>query len=276
MILNLKTTEHPVRGQSGFKGVHLVQYKGCTPHFEARVKISKNGKQHSIYMGKSYSAHECAEIYDREIVKIRGESAMTNKGLALFDIGALNDSGLGDDYLCGIALLFVEWLYKRPSKRGNFTEFARIHCKELNHRKFTSREIEQILFHLEKVAAISIANKKQIPQFAVVAYKKGYKQMVEHKFQKIQQKEENAMKEAKDLTAKTPEELELLAKQLLEMSEVKKKEIASGDQIRKTLNPLILNVCQAKGKYERLLEQMLDASTELDNAVKGLKEALKF
>lgn len=201
---------------------------------------------------------------------------MASKGLKLFDIGALHDSGLDDPYLSGVALLFVDWLYKRPSKRSSFTEFVRTQNKELNNRKFTSREIEQILFHLEKVGAIIIANKKQVPQLAVVAYKHGYKQSIDNTAQEIKNKEENAMKDAKNLTAKTPEELELLAKQLLEMSEVRKKEIANGDQIRKQLNPLILNVCQAKGKYDRLLEQMLDASTELDNAVKGLKAALKF
>lgn len=275
--MKLSPKERHFIGKSGFKGVHFIQHKGVNnPYFEASVKVTKNGRQHCIYLGRSNSAHECAEIYDREIIKIRGKSAMTNKGLGLFDIGALNDAGLNDQHLCGIALLFVDWLYKRPSKRGSFTEFVRFHNKDLNHRKFTSREIEQILFHLEKVGGISIANKKQVPQLAIVAYKHGYKQIAEHKAQEIQQKEENAMKDAKDLTAKTPEELELLAKQLLEMSEVKKKEIANGDQIRKTLNPLILNVCQAKGKYDRLLEQMLDASTELDNAVKGLKAALKF
>ncbi|WP_238327029.1 hypothetical protein [Rodentibacter pneumotropicus] len=80
----------------------------------------------------------------------------------------------------------------------------------------------------------------------------------------------------KELTAKTPEELEAMAKQLLELSQAKKDEIKNGDQIRKTLNPLILAVCQAKGKYNRLLEQQLDVMTELDNAVDALKEALKF
>ncbi|OOF56181.1 hypothetical protein BKK56_04160 [Rodentibacter genomosp. 2] len=91
---------------------------------------------------------------------------------------------------------------------------------------------------------------------------------------KIQNKETEMNN--KELTAKTPEELEAMAKQLLELSQAKKDEIKNGDQIRKTLNPLILAVCQAKGKYNRLLEQQLDVMTELDNAVDALKDALKF
>lgn len=67
-----------------------------------------------------------------------------------------------------------------------------------------------------------------------------------------------------------------MAKQISELSQAKKEEIKNGDVIRKTLSPLILNVCQAKGKYNRLLEQQLDAMTELDNAINALKDALKF
>lgn len=77
------------------------------------------------------------------------------------------------------------------------------------------------------------------------------------------------------LDSKTPEELAKMAEELLALSEAKKKEIANADTIRKRLNPLILNCFQAKGKVERALNELLDVTTDLDNALNALRDAMK-
>ena len=60
-----------------------------------------------------------------------------------------------------------------------------------------------------------------------------------------------------------------------ELARTKEQEGVEKDALRKTLNPLILNAVQAKGKYERKLNELLDISTELDNVLNALKDALK-
>lgn len=90
-----------------------------------------------------------------------------------------------------------------------------------------------------------------------------------------QKQKETTMEKVTDLTQLPIESLKMLAKQAEELARTKEQEGVEKDALRKTLNPLILNAVQAKGKYERKLNELLDISTELDNALNALKDALK-
>ncbi|MDG6340434.1 hypothetical protein [Glaesserella parasuis] len=161
---------------------------------------------------------------------------------------------------------FCKYLDKRKSKTGKFLEFSKAELKQ----KLTIKEVATIINYLEQDGIATLSNKEQQPNLVIVKYShrngNKFKENLKHQ-------DNNQMK---DLTKLSAEELDAMAKQISELSQAKKEEIKNGDVIRKTLSPLILNVCQAKGKYNRLLEQQLDAMTELDNAINALKDALKF
>ena len=113
--------------------------------------------------------------------------------------------------------------------------------------------------------------KQQRPNLIVVRFiSKPLKQHIEQQKQK-----ETTMEKVTDLTQLPIESLKMLAKQAEELARTKEQEGVEKDALRKTLNPLILNAVQAKGKYERKLNELLDISTELDNALNALKDALK-
>lgn len=160
--------------------------------------------------------------------------------------------------------LFFEFVSnsKKPVSMQDFL------LKNSKASRIDKASLEKIIFYLESEGLISFENRfsKSMHSRCIAT----------GKTQEITEKESEKMaKAAEKITEKTPEELEAIAQELLKLSEVKKKELASGDHIRKTLNPLILQVCQAKGKIARLLEQQIDAVDELDKAVHNLKDALK-
>ena len=45
--------------------------------------------------------------------------------------------------------------------------------------------------------------------------------------------------------------------------------------LKKQIRPLILACFQAKGKVERSLNELLDVTTELDNSLNALRDAMK-
>ncbi len=161
--------------------------------------------------------------------------------------------------------LFLEFVLnsKKPVSMQDFI------MKNAKASRIDKSSLEKIILYLESEGLISIENRfsKSIHSRCIAIEKPP----------KITKKESEEMTKTseKTITEKSPEELEAMAQELLKLSEVKKKELASGDHIRKTLNPLILQVCQAKGKIARLLEQQIDAVDELDKAVNNLKDVLK-
>ncbi|MGY4677633.1 hypothetical protein ACWIT3_07870 [Pasteurella sp. P03HT] len=158
---------------------------------------------------------------------------------------------------------FLEFL-RSQDKAQSIQDFAN---KRPKSNRLDVASMERIIIYLEQSGLIQIEQRlAKACLFKCVAVKE----------QKIKKENEEMAKTAeKTITEKTPEELEAMAQELLKLSEAKKKELASGDHIRKTLNPLFLQVCQAKGKINRLIEQQIDAMDELDKAVNNLKEALK-
>ncbi|MDC4238407.1 hypothetical protein [Pasteurella multocida] len=160
--------------------------------------------------------------------------------------------------------LFFEFVSnsKKPVSMQDFL------LKNSKASRIDKASLEKIIFYLESEGLISFENRfsKSMHSRCIAT----------GKTQEITEKESEKMaKAAEKITEKTPEELEAIAQELLKLSEVKKKELASGDHIRKTLNPLILQVCQAKGKVLRLSEQQIDALDELEKAINNLKDALK-
>jgi len=83
------------------------------------------------------------------------------------------------------------------------------------------------------------------------------------------------LEKSNSLEHKSPEELAEMAQELLKLSEAKKQEIANGDVLKKQIRPLILACFQAKGKVERSLNELLDVTTELDNSLNALRDAMK-
>lgn len=266
-------------GVSGFRGVRLsgLKSKKWCSNFEFKGK--------NFYVGIFDDPREAALAYDKKVLEVLGSKAITNRQLGLFKTGAemkkpKADFGLDKlanlpkwefDFLCR----FAAWINKRPSRKGKLIEFKKEY-PELN--KIPIEQIKQALAGLEECGYLTIDGKENDP-FSLRLMHYDDRELGK-KVEKFKQDEkayrEQQMKKLQDITKQTPEELEEMAKQLMELSKVKKEEIKNGDQIRKMLNPLILAVCQAKGKYNRLLEQQLDVMTELDNAVDALKEALKL
>ncbi|HII3703535.1 TPA: hypothetical protein ACY36E_002094 [Pasteurella multocida] len=161
--------------------------------------------------------------------------------------------------------LFLEFVLnsKKPVSMQDFI------MKNAKASRIDKSSLEKIILYLESEGLISIENR-----FSKSMYSRC---IATGKTQEVTEKESEKMaKAAEKITEKTPEELEAMAQELLKLSEVRKKELASGDHIRKTINPLILQVCQAKGKVSRLLEQQIDAVDELEKAINNLKDALKL
>ncbi|MDO4698339.1 MAG: hypothetical protein Q4A60_06675 [Pasteurellaceae bacterium] len=247
-------------GKSGFRGVRM----SGNAKKPFRADFEKDGQY--IYLGNFSAADEAARAYDKKVIEMFGESAMTNQALGLLD-PPKTETQLSE-HLLAIATQFCKYLEKRKTRSGKFLEFARaVGCR------LSVNEVGQIIRFLEENDLATLSNASQQPNLIVVKFNRKVVSEFEknHPIQK-----EPQMTNTNDLMNKSPEELEALAKQITALSEAKKEEIRNGDQIRKMLNPLILAVCQAKGKYDRLLEQQLDAMTELDNAVNALKEALKL
>ncbi|MGC6408947.1 hypothetical protein ACNO7M_10115 [Bisgaard Taxon 45] len=160
--------------------------------------------------------------------------------------------------------LFFEFVSssKKPVSMQDFL------LKNSKASRIDKASLEKIILYLESEGFISFENRfsKSMHSRCIAT----------GKTHEVTEKESEQMaKVAEKITEKTPEELEAIAQELLKLSEVKKKELASGDHIRKTLNPLILQVCQAKGKVLRLSEQQIDAIDELEKAINNLKDALK-
>ncbi|HHE3654154.1 TPA: hypothetical protein ACPDWD_001471 [Pasteurella multocida] len=156
---------------------------------------------------------------------------------------------------------FIEFL-RSQDKAQSIQDFAN---KRPKSNRIDVASMEKIIIYLEQSGLIKIEQRlAKACLFKCVAVK-------EHK-----EKTEGKMaKPVEKITEKTPEELEAMARELLKLSETKKKELASGDHIRKMLNPLLLQVAQAKGKLGRLIEQQIDAMDDLEKAVNNLKDALK-
>ncbi|WP_424408481.1 hypothetical protein [Pasteurella sp. PK-2025] len=163
--------------------------------------------------------------------------------------------------------------------KNSFLEFLRSQDRPQSMQDFINKRpqlsridvssMEKIVIYLEQEGLIKIERRlAKVCLFKCSVVKECKEKVKKENF-------EMTKKTEKTITEKTPEELEAMAQELLKLSEVKKKELASGDHIRKTLNPLILQVCQAKGKVDRLIEQQIDALDELDKAVNNLKNALK-
>lgn len=231
-----------------------------------------------IIIGLFEDKYQAAQARDNKALELYGENAVTNLRLGLLkeqeEMKQENTQPEDEtpEHIFKIGIDFLRYLEKRKSRTGRFIEFSRAYKIHLN-----INDVRKVLAFLEEDGFIKIANKAASPTMVSVRFINKYiRENAERLKENISLKKQEEKQMAKpDITAKTPEELEAMAKELLALSQAKKQEIANGDHIKKTLNPLILNVCQAKGKYERLLDQQIDAMTEFNNAIDALKEALK-
>jgi hypothetical protein len=67
------------KATSGFKGVH--SNNDPKSPFKYRSDIRVDGKRH--FVGYFNDPVECAEAYDKKLIELRGEQAVTNKSLGL-------------------------------------------------------------------------------------------------------------------------------------------------------------------------------------------------
>ena len=261
--MNLTASEQKALNRIGIAGFRGVRASGQAKK-PWLAEFTHKGK--TYYGGCHESAREAAIAYDNLVIKVVGDKAITNKKLGLLEENEIEKTDLSD-YLLEIAGEFILYLDKRKSKTGKFLEFSKAKLR----KKISLKEVWQILLYLEEKGLALLSNKQQQPNLIVVRFiSKPLKQHIEQQKQK-----ETTMEKVTDLTQLPIESLKMLAKQAEELARTKEQEGVEKDALRKTLNPLILNAVQAKGKYERKLNELLDISTELDNALNALKDALK-
>ena len=253
--MNLTASEQKALNRIGIAGFRGVRASGQAKK-PWLAEFTHKGK--TYYGGCYESAREAAIAYDNLVIKVVGDKAITNRKLGLIEENEIEKTDLSD-YLLEIAGEFISYLDKRKSKTGKFLEFSKAKLR----KKISLKEVWQILLYLEEKGLALLSNKQQQPNLIVVRFiSKPLKQHIEQQKQK-----ETTMEKVTDL--------KMLAKQAEELARTKEQEGVEKDALRKTLNPLILNAVQAKGKYERKLNELLDISTELDNALNTLKDALK-
>lgn len=270
-------------GSTGFRGVRTCNDK-TKPCFMAQIAMRENGKKVYYKTDRFDTALEAAIAYDKLAKEIHKEKAVTNKSLGLIDMGKAakepnKDQVLNllwenidlDDRLKRISQGFCEHLSVQRNSKGKFIEFER--KAKLN---IPQDEAVKIITELSAVGIVSVeeSTRNYPPKLWHVRIKINAFLAKKVKHLREKHKQEHEMAKPSDLTEKSPEELAAMAKELLALSEAKKQEIANGDVIKKQLRPIILQCFQAKGKVERTLNELLDVTTELDNALNALRDAM--
>lgn len=251
-------------------------------------------KAHIQHMGQNFNLGlfdnpvDAAIARDKKAMSLWGENAVTNDKLGLL---SENDRGIWmpDDvekiksqinqslpkHLIYFGRLFFVQVSLARERGLTFAEAMR---QEPKLNTLSKKDRTKILMRLkqERFIIIDEQNKNSVDKNRV--YSASYppnQQLIKESEMAIKKDTSMTLQKQTSLENKSPEELLAMAEELKKLSEAKKQEIANGDVIRKTLRPLVLNAFQAKGKFERKLNELLDVSTELDNALNALRDAMK-
>ncbi|CDF99504.1 hypothetical protein [Avibacterium paragallinarum] len=262
------------KSKSGFIGVIKTQNNDFKPH------ISLNGS--TVFFPSFNDAISAALFIDEKRVELLGNDCITNQsaGLIYGDYTVKNMKKVIDEYikanklgirLANVATVFLEVLWSNRTRQGRIIDAE----KSFKNRKcgaihLTDDETKLILNDLQEFGLIRITSNKYGPKLWVA--KLDLKKELRPTSPITPTTKEKDMQQLDKLS---PEMLENLAKQAAELARAKKQEAEEKHNLRTLLDPLILNAVQAKGKYERLLNELLDTSTELDNVLNALKDALK-
>ncbi|OOF51421.1 hypothetical protein BKK54_03140 [Rodentibacter genomosp. 1] len=270
-------------GSTGFRGVRTCN-DTMRPRFMAQIVMRENGQKVYYKTARFDTALEAAIAYDKLAKQIHKEKAVTNKDLGLIHMG--REKELSKDKVMGaiwetvnlcdrlkrISQGFCEHLSTQRNTKGKFIEFEKI--SKIN---IPQNEVVKIIEELSAIGLIIVeeSTRNYPPKLWHVKIQINAYLARKIKVLREKHKQEKKMAQEINLTDKSPEELLAMAEELKKLSEAKKQEIANGDVIKKTLRPLVLNAFQAKGKFERKLNELLDVSTELDNALNALRDAMK-
>lgn len=263
---------------SGYIGVNW-----CEPAKKWKAAITDGGKY--IQIGLFDKAIDAAVARDNKAMELWGCDAVTNYGLGLIkdtdDFVLVRDDDKIKEkinrslpphlrFLAGKLFAIVTF------SKDKGTTFSEIMKSDSKMASLSKRERVRILNSLEREGIIFVDKKIGSPdkgRIYQISYKP--KELAKGINMNIKQDTTATKEKSYSLDSKTPEELAKMAEELLALSEAKKKEIANADTIKKRLNPLILNCFQAKGKVERALNELLDVTTDLDNALNALRDAMK-
>ncbi|WP_439259517.1 hypothetical protein [Lonepinella sp. BR2930] len=260
-------------GKSGFRGVYMM---GGNWYVNLRFK----GKRYSY--GHSFSSTiEAAQAYDELALKIKGEKAMTNKKLGLFP-NAFHKSnrklvlseirritGLTGKYE-HLLQLFCEFLLERKGQKCTFLNFENYLTR--NTRNISPEDVTAIFNALIKHDLLDV---EPASKHLAVKLWRVRLNISDEIIQVINKDKQEQPMTKQNLTELTPEALEELAKQAAELAKSKKQEAEEKHNLRTVIHPLLLNILQAKGRFEIKLNELLDLSTELDNAIKAIEDAMK-
>lgn len=281
-------------GETGFRGVRACRDK-TKPCFMGQIVTNNNGVKTWHKTERFDTSLEAAIAYDKLAKVIHKEKAVTNKMLGLIDMGKIDkepnkDQVLNmlwenielDDRLKRISRGFCEYLSIQRNSKGKFIEFER-------KAKFNIPQDEavKIITELSSVGMLNVEESTRnyppklwhvrikINAFLAKKVKKLREKHAQEQEMSIKKDTSITLEKANSLEHKSPEELAAMAQELLKLSEAKKQEIANGDVLKKQIRPLILACFQSKGKVERSLNELLDVTTELDNALNALRDAIK-
>lgn len=280
--ISKKQTEHLVNlaknNKSGFIGVSWYE-----PAQKWKASIRDLGQKFNL--GFFDDPIQAAIERDNKAIELWGSNAVTNYRLGLFKKAEqefLVPSGEDLEKRINRALpkhlqYFGRIIFKLITfaRERGITFLEAIHQQsELN--RISKKDRAKIITCLEheKLIYVDKQNNNSVDKNRIYSISYPPKQLIKESEMNIKKDTSMTSEKQNSLEHKSPEELEAMAKELLNLSEAKKQEIANGDAIKKILRPLILNCYQAKGKVERKLNELLDVSSELDNALDALRDAI--
>lgn len=266
-------------GVSGYKGVHWD--KDSKKYY---VVVYYQGK--AIRGGYYDDKIEAAYAYDEMALSLKGEKAQTNYKLGLLgkdmkkekdDYDKLTAQICDDDFTYPIEknpiiFEFIHWLRRNPKKKGTILQFSKLFPRILKVPKI---ELQTTIKELAETGFLKINDGNIMFNMRTIYCNDKFISESLDKERQIQQEQKKKMKQLSNLNDLTPEALKQLAKQAEELAKNKELQNEEKHSLRTVLNPLILNVAQTKGKYDRKLNELLDVSIELDNALNALRDALK-
>lgn len=264
--------------KSGFIGVSWYEFAQ-----KWKASIQQNGQ--AINIGLFDDPVKAAIARDNKAIELWGSNAVTNDGLGLFkkeERAFWVPDGERLEKRINQALpkhlqYFGRMLFKLITfAREQGVTFLEAIRQQSELNRISKKDRAKIITCLEREKLIYVdkQNNNSVDKNRIYSVSYPPKQLIKDSEMNIKNGTSMTQEKATSLEHRSPEELAAMAQELLKLSEAKKQEIANGDVIKKTLRPLILNCFQAKGKFERQLNQLLDISTELDNALNALRDAM--
>lgn len=265
--------------KSGFIGVSWYEFAQ-----KWKAAIQQNGQ--TINIGLFDDPVKAAMARDNKAIELWGPNAVTNDGLGLFkkeEQAFWVPDGENLEKRINQALpkhlqYFGRMLFKLITfAREQGVTFLEAIRQQSELNRISKKDRAKIITCLEREKLIYVdkQNNNSVDKNRIYSVSYPPKQLIKDSEMNIKKDTSMTQEKATSLEYKSPEELAAMAEELLKLSEAKKQEIANGDVLKKTLRPLILNCFQAKGKFERQLNELLDVSTELDNALNALRDAMK-